>query len=111
MQVPAESRGMGCAGWELAPERCSPKPRVRCWPRLCVWVLPPAPSVVAPVSSARWWLAARGSRTQGEEAPRLITPDRGGLAGLFLTVLIEAGFLLALTLPHHYRLPGSQPPG
>jgi len=50
------------------------------------------------------------SRTRGEEPPRLITPARAGLAGLFLTVLIEAGFLLTFSLLHHYRFPGFQPP-
>lgn len=50
------------------------------------------------------------SRTWGEEPPRLITPARAGLAGLFLTVLIEAGFLLTFTLLHRYRLPSFQPP-
>lgn len=50
------------------------------------------------------------SRTWGEELLRLITPARAGLAGLFLTVLIEAGFLLTFTLLHHYRFPGFQPP-
>lgn len=49
------------------------------------------------------------SRTRGEEPPRLIAPARAGLVGLFLTVLIEAGFLLTFTLLHRYQLPGFQP--
>lgn len=92
-------------------EGCSSLLQRRCWPGLELPGLQPTSSTAAQVAWHCWHSCSLCSRTWGEELLRLITPARAGLAGLFLTLLIEAGFLLTFTLLHHYRLPGSQPPG
>lgn len=101
--------GLGKRGWDPSPGR------------LGGLLLTVPEEVLARAGAARaatssmaaqvaWHSYGSCSRTWGEELLRLITPARAGLVGLFLTVLIEAGFLLTFTLLHHYRLPGFQPP-
>ena len=89
--APPSSKGAAGRGWIC--QRCSQPPvRLLGWP------------------SAAQHGCGSCSRTWGEELLRPITPASAGLAGLFLTVLIEAGFLLTFTLLHHYQLPSFQPP-